>query len=1144
MMKRINIEALVRLAFAATLLATTLILSTEESSAAVIQRGSVSCPGAIDTVLVDDDTGAVLDVVEVQVPSGATATCISNPGIPVGMFGTGSTLINQVQGLEVNAFGAGHSIINNGNIPFVIMEGAGARITNNETGTSGIGGQGAVGFVVIGNDGQVDNAGTVESSGLEAIGIGIQGDLARVNNSGTAKASGTESLAIGIEGNSGEIDNSGTVEATGTEAVAAFIEGSDATITNSGTARATGTEAEVISIEGDNATITNTGTGTVIVDGALAGGLTVDGNNAAITNFNDITTTGGALVAMGVFGDDGILTNSGDIRTSGANALGIAALGGRGSLDRGQILTNTATGTIATDGGGAHGIVLGLEDLADITNGADLPTDALAPAQGSIFNRGTITTSGAGADGIHAFANNSDITSNGRITTTRNDADGIAGIGFNLDVLQQGTVNTGGSLASGVEVVGNSANVGNEGVIKTMGEQSAAITVRGNDARVRNGTEDSGTISLIDVRGANAAGIEVIGDGALIDNLKDVVTLGQVGHGIAVNGDDAILVTNSTGASISTGGEFASGMFIEGTGGTYLNDGTIVTAGMNAHGMAVEGDEVTLVNRGEGSITTTGVDAHGIAVGSESLGRAVTGNVVRNGNQIVTLGQFADGIHVVGDGNDITVDRAGGEDEGSRSISTFGSEAHGVELNGNNNSLTLGLDGTITANGASSNGVNMIGTNDLFNFGTIEAKASDAAAVQANTEANGIIDFQVIMNHGTLRSPTNAIVGSDLIEVVNNFDQIEGNVTLMGGDDRLGLAPESTITGDADLGDGNDGVSIFKDFDPVNNALLRGRIDGNLSLGDGDDRLTIEGGDHIAGNVLGGMGADSLIMNASGLETLNGSQFQEFEDLTMNVAGLTAVTLTGTLDVDHVLATGGGLFSIASGAVLDATLTQYVTGTTLGGNGTIRGDVVEISQAAVNAGGSIGELLLDAELLFADSILEVEIGGTDPGEFDVLRVMGEANFMGGEIALNFLNDFVPSVGDIFDFLVADMILGLDTLTISQGGLPSGFDFGLNLTASGLRLVTLADTAVPEPPSVLLFGFGGLILVLVTRRRRPMRNTTVWSRNSCGYFRVLQCGHEMSKSPGVAIHSAPPVLRNGSRLQGKSFMHQGGSTRPG
>jgi hypothetical protein len=181
MMKRINIEALVRLAFAATLLATTLILSTEESSAAVIQRGSVSCPGAIDTVLVDDDTGAVLDVVEVQVPSGATATCISNPGIPVGMFGTGSTLINQVQGLEVNAFGAGHSIINNGNIPFVIMEGAGARITNNETGTSGIGGQGAVGFVVIGNDGQVDNAGTVESSGLEAIGIGIQGDLARVN---------------------------------------------------------------------------------------------------------------------------------------------------------------------------------------------------------------------------------------------------------------------------------------------------------------------------------------------------------------------------------------------------------------------------------------------------------------------------------------------------------------------------------------------------------------------------------------------------------------------------------------------------------------------------------------------------------------------------------------------------------------------------------------------------------------------------------------------------------------------------------------------------------------------------------------------------------------------------------------------------
>jgi len=62
---------------------------------------------------------------------------------------------------------------------------------------------------------------------------------------------------------------------------------------------------------------------------------------------------------------------------------------------------------------------------------------------------------------------------------------------------------------------------------------------------------------------------------------------------------------------------------------------------------------------------------------------------------------------------------------------------------------------------------------------------------------------------------------------------------------------------------------------------------------------------------------------------------------------------------------------------------------------------------------------------------------------------------------------------VFDFLIADNIVGFETLTIASTGLPRGLDFGVSRGPGGLQIVTSAAAAVPEPSSLALIVIGGL-----------------------------------------------------------------------
>ncbi|UJP02121.1 MAG: PEP-CTERM sorting domain-containing protein, partial [Nitrosomonas sp.] len=110
-----------------------------------------------------------------------------------------------------------------------------------------------------------------------------------------------------------------------------------------------------------------------------------------------------------------------------------------------------------------------------------------------------------------------------------------------------------------------------------------------------------------------------------------------------------------------------------------------------------------------------------------------------------------------------------------------------------------------------------------------------------------------------------------------------------------------------------------------------------------------------------------------------------------------------------------------------------------------------------------------------------EIAGLNSGQFDVLDIDGNAFFTGGNFKFDFIDGFIPSVGDHWDFLVADSLSGLGTVNFTYAGLGDGL--GVDLNTEGGKISLTVITAVPEPETyaMLLAGLG-LMSFMVYRRK--------------------------------------------------------------
>jgi hypothetical protein len=170
--------------------------------------------------------------------------------------------------------------------------------------------------------------------------------------------------------------------------------------------------------------------------------------------------------------------------------------------------------------------------------------------------------------------------------------------------------------------------------------------------------------------------------------------------------------------------------------------------------------------------------------------------------------------------------------------------------------------------------------------------------------------------------------------------------------------------------------------------------------------------------------------------------------------------------------------TLAAGAV------EIFAGGVGSGSGTVDANLV-LSGGNLAPGNSAGTLTVDGNYIQnAGSTLEIQLGGSTAGQFDVLAVSGSAQ-LEGALNVSLIEGFTPALETSFTILTATSVIEDLTLT----GAP-GFNLITSATSLTLQYVGVLEAAttangpnVPEPTSATLF-LASLVTLLGRSRRRP------------------------------------------------------------
>jgi hypothetical protein len=209
-------------------------------------------------------------------------------------------------------------------------------------------------------------------------------------------------------------------------------------------------------------------------------------------------------------------------------------------------------------------------------------------------------------------------------------------------------------------------------------------------------------------------------------------------------------------------------------------------------------------------------------------------------------------------------------------------------------------------------------------------------------------------------------------------------------------------------------------------------------------------------------------------------------------AGRTTIDTAALVDLTIVPGQEGSFQQFDGSTTVDGLLRAgdiAFLGGTVAGSGTIEyvnslnvdGAVLFGPGLTVRPGNSPGVLTINGNLEAAGAIFDIEIAGRDAGTlFDQLVVNGHANLDGATVNFQFIDGFLPTAGDLFDWLVTSGgAFGLDTATVrffSDAGTIDGF-----LESDG-RLFINTVTPIPLPPAAWTLGAALLALGSLARRR--------------------------------------------------------------
>lgn len=804
---------------------------------------------------------------------------------------------------------------------------------------------------------------------------------------------------------------------------------------------------------------TNISGGTLqIGNGGTTGSIVGDISNSAALVFNrsDTPLYGGVISGTGTMTKlaAGVLTLTGDSSYTGGTTISAGTLqlgnGGTSGSVAGNILDNGALVFHRFDDLSYAGAVSGSGSLAQIGAGTLTLTGTNSYTGGTTISAGTLQIGAGGTVGSIV----GDITDNSALVFNRSDDLTYAGVISGSGSLSQSgsnvlTLTGNSSYAGGTSIHAGTLQIGGGGTSGSIvGDvlddaelrfnRSDAITyggvIRGNGVLVQAGSGtltltgdnlysggtliDAGTLQL----GAGGVSGSLLGDvannGGLIFNRSDAVTFDGVISGTGSVTQSGAGTTILTGANLYTGGTtIAAGTLQLGNGGS---SGSIV-GDMTDNGALI-------FNRSD-NLTYAGVVS-----GTGSMTQSGPGNLILTGANVYTGGTIiGQGALQIG---------AGG---------ASGSIVGNVVNNGGlifNRSDGIAFGGVVSGSGyltqAGTGTLTLAGTNTyeggtFFNAGVLQAASDTQLGAAPGALAFNGGTLQLAASFDTARHVViNGAGGS--IDTQGNTSAFSGSISGAGVLTKLGSGT-LIITG-TDTSTGNTTISagVLQIGNGGNDGSLAGNVNNNGSLiFNRSDNLTYAG-------VVSGTG--TLAQSGTGTLSLSGAH---------SYTGLTTLN-SGRLNIDG---------SIAG----DATV---LTNATLGGVGTVGGNVTVANGGHLSPGDSPGTLHLGSLVLNNSSQLDYELGQpnivgglandltevtgnlTLAGVLNVTDVGGFGTGVyrlfdyGGALANNGLAfGVLPTSFTASDLLIQTAVAGQVNLIVQSGGFALQFWDGANTVGNGV-----------------------------------------------------------------------------------------------
>jgi fibronectin-binding autotransporter adhesin len=819
------------------------------------------------------------------------------------------------------------------------------------------------------------------------------------------------------------LDNGGVASSIGASSVA------PANLVINGTLRYVGAGSSTdrqFTMGTSGATLDASGTG--IVEFTNTTSVTLAGANTARTLILTGTNTGYNLLAA-------------QLDNNGAGVTSLTKTGtGTWRLTNAN---STYTGVTRINGG-----ILSVDQMANGGQASSIGAASTAAANLVIGNGSTLRYTGAGDATNRQFTLDTGVTfiessGTGALQFTNTGAVALLGTSATRTIALGGT-NTGANTMGGA--------IGDNGTGKTTlaKNDSGTWILTGNNTYSGNTVINDGNLMIGNGGTTGNAGVgNVIVDSptsTLSLNRSDTFTfsgtlsgpgtLAQVGSGTSV----LTSATNQIGA-------------------TTISDGTLqVDGGLETPTVKMNGTSTLTVN---GTVQAAG-----------STQTALTGDA---GAQTVTVGSggtlLANGD--LGDGSD-TIDLSGTLDTGAGALG----------LGDGNDTLALHdgsqmLGGGVNASGGSGTDTLVVDTvlgytldgGDIDTFDVLTKQNTGELTLTGDHDfgAGTTVDGGTVSVEGTLATPTLSMADGTALNVTGTVEAGGGApvaITGSTGSNTIFVGTGGSLSGNGDLGDGVDTVTLAGE-------LSTGA--GTLELGAGDDTLTLQSGALIAGaGVDAGIGGDDTLVldSASGL-VFDGGQTIGFESLVKQNTDIARMIgsqsfTSGTTITGGALEVAGSL-TTPTVAMADGT-TLNIEGSLQAASGvqaTITGSAGD-NTVAIGAGGTLlasGDLGAGNDVLDVAGTLDTGAGTLALGDGDDTLTVHEGTNIIGTVSAGAGNDTFDTHIDTLADLGA--VQGFETLAKTGTGIlningPLSSDFNTVNVVAGTLDVTAAGSVVGAP----------------------------------------------------------------------------------